>query len=206
MLHNPAPHATISDLRTEIEALHLQIQQLQADRTTVAQQKEVADDYKQSQVRFHTVFQNSPLGHKIITPDLIIRQANPALVAMLGCTHADQVEGRCIHDFAHPHYRADWHHLQEQLWTHKVPYFTLDTCLVRVDGSTLWCQVHSILFPDEGQELGYTTLIDTTEHTELQNSLQRLYDAQETVLHQVAHDVRNPLAHIKLAVALLRHD
>jgi two-component system sensor histidine kinase VicK len=56
----------------------------------------VAGDYEQSQVRFRTVFQNSPLGHKIIAPDLTIRQANPALVAMLGCTHADQVEGRRI--------------------------------------------------------------------------------------------------------------
>jgi two-component system sensor histidine kinase VicK len=157
-------------------------------------------------VRFRTVFQNSPLGHKIIAPDLTIRQANPALVAMLGFTRPDEVEGRRILDFSHPHYRFDWHHLQEQLWAYEMPYFTLDTCLVRVDGSLLWCQVHSILFLDAGQELGYTTLIDTTQHTELQASLKRLYDAQETVLHLVAHDVRNPLAHIKLAVDLLRRD
>jgi hypothetical protein len=32
---------------------------------------------------------------------------------MLGCTHADQVEGRRILDFAHPQYRADWRQLQE---------------------------------------------------------------------------------------------
>jgi two-component system sensor histidine kinase VicK len=125
---------------------------------------------------------------------------------MLGCTHPDQVEGRLILDFAHPQYRADWHQLQEQLWAYEMPYFTLDTCLVRVDGSTLWCQVHSILFADDGQELGYTTLIDTTKHTELQDSLRRLYESQETMLHLVAHDVRNPLAHIKLAVVLLRYD
>jgi two-component system sensor histidine kinase VicK len=87
-----------------------------------------------------------------------------------------------------------------------MPYFTLDTCLVRVDGSTLWCQVHSILFPDDGQELGYTTLIDTTAHTELHDSLQRLYESQETIMQLAAHDVRNPLAHIKLAVELLRQD
>jgi two-component system sensor histidine kinase VicK len=157
-------------------------------------------------VRFRTVFENSPLGQKIIAPDLTIRQANPALVTMLGLPHAKHVEGHRILDFAHPHYRADWHHLQEQLWTYKLPYFTLDTCLIRVDGSLLWCQVHSILFLDDEQTLGYTTLIDTTKHTELQASLKRLYDSQETILHLVAHDVRNPLAHIKMAVELLRRD
>jgi two-component system sensor histidine kinase VicK len=203
---NPAPNAELRDLRAELATLRAQIQQLHIDRATVAQQQQVADGQEQSLVRFHTVFKNSPLGQKIIASDLTIRQANPALVAMLGCLHAGEVEGRRILDFAHPHYRDDWQRLQEQLWTHKVPYFTLDTCLVRIDGSLLWCQVHSILFTDADQTLGYTTLIDTTKHTELQASLKRLYDSQETILHLVAHDVRNPLAHIKLAVELLRRD
>jgi len=30
-----------------------------------------------SQDRFHMVFENSPLGQKVIGPDLIIRQATP---------------------------------------------------------------------------------------------------------------------------------
>jgi two-component system sensor histidine kinase VicK len=206
MLPNSTPSAELTDLRAEVVALQAQLQQLQAAHTTPAPTPPMVDHDAQSQVRFRTVFENSPLGQKIIAPDLTICQANPALVAMLGCTHAEQVEGRRILEFAHPHYRADWHHLQQQLWTHKLPYFTLDTCLVRVDGSLLWCQVHSILFPDQDQTLGYTTLIDTTKHTELQASLKRLYDSQETILHLVAHDVRNPLAHIKLAVELLRRD
>jgi two-component system sensor histidine kinase VicK len=206
MPQHPAPTAELSDLRAEIEALNAQIRQLRADQAAMAQQQQAAYGYEQSQVRFRTVFENSPLGQKIITPDLTIRQANSALVAMLGFTHAEQVEGRRILEFAHPQYRADWHHLQKQLWTRELPYFTLDTCLVRVDGSLLWCQVHSILFADEAQTLGYTTLIDTTQHTELQASLKRLYDSQETILHLVAHDVRNPLAHIQLAVQLLRRD
>jgi two-component system sensor histidine kinase VicK len=201
----PAPNDELRALRAEIAALRAQLQQVPADPERVAPPPP-ADDYERSQVRFRTVFENSPLGQKIIAPDLTIRQANPALVTMLGFAHANQVEGHRILDFAHPHYRADWHHLQEQLWTHKLPYFTLDTCLVRVDGSLLWCQVHSILFLDDEQTLGYTTLIDTTKHTELQASLKRLYDSQETILHLVAHDVRNPLAHIKMAVELLRRD
>jgi two-component system sensor histidine kinase VicK len=199
MLPPPASNAALNALRAENEALHAQ---LQAERTAAASQQQEAAD----QVRFHTVFQNSPLAHKIIMPDLSICQANASLAAMLGYAHPEQVVGRRILDFVHPQYHANWHHLQEQLWAHKLPYFTLETCLSRTDGSFLWCQVHSILFLDKGQELGYTTLIDTTEHTQLQKSMQRLYDSQETVLHLVAHDIRNPLAHIKLATDLLRRD
>jgi two-component system sensor histidine kinase VicK len=201
---NLPPHAEPGGLRAENEALRAQLRQLQAEQAVAAEQQQRARADEQHRARFHTIFQNSPLGHKIIGPDLTIRQANPALVAMLGCAHAGQVEGRRILDFAHPAYRADWHHLQEELWAHRLPYFTLETCLIRVNGSSCWCQVHSILFPDQGQDLGYTTLIDTTAHHELQDSLRRLYEAQETILYLVAHDVRSPLAHIQLSVTLLR--
>lgn len=195
-----------NSLAAENQALRDRIRQLEAQQATTPTQPSADDSDAHSQARFRTVFENSPLGQKIIAPDLTIRQANAALVAMLGCTHRDQVEGRRILDFAHPQYRADWHHLQVQLWAHQLPYFTLETCLIRVDGTYFWCQVHSILFPDQGQDLGYTTLIDTTEHKELRASLQRLYDAQETILHLVAHDVRNSLAHVQLGVALLRQN
>ncbi len=203
---NHAPKAKSSSLRAENEALREQIKQLQADRKTKAKKKEKDDKYEQSQVRFRTVFENSPLAQKIINPDLLIRQANAALVAMLGLTRPDEVEGRRILEFTHPHYRADWHDLQERLWKHRIPNFTFDTCLVRADGSSFWCQVYSILFPDEGEELGYTTLIDTTEHKGLEASLKRLYDTQETVLHLVAHDLKTPIAHIQMLTELLRRD
>jgi two-component system sensor histidine kinase VicK len=199
---DPMRDVELGELRAEIEALRTQNQHLLARQAANASE----DRPEQSRTRFRTVFEHSPLGQKIINHDLTIRQANATLVAMLGCTHPEEVEGRRILDFAHPHFRADWHHLQEKLWAHKMPYFTQETCLVRVDGSSFWCQVYSILFMDEGQELGYTTLIDITAQKQLQDSLQRLYDAQETILHLVAHDVRNPLTHIQLAVQLLRSD
>ncbi|MFD2788075.1 PAS domain-containing sensor histidine kinase [Hymenobacter rubripertinctus] len=203
---NHAPKAKTKSLRAETEALRAQIKQLQADRTTVAKKKAKDDKYEQSQVRFRTVFENSPLGQKIINPDLTIRQANAALVDMLGLARRDEVEGRRIVDFAHPHYRADWDRLHERLWQHRIPSFTFETCLVRADGSSFWCQVHSILFPDDGHELGYTTLIDTTEHKDLEASLKRLYDTQEAIMHLVAHDLKTPIAHIQMLTELLHRD
>ncbi|MGI4871984.1 MAG: hypothetical protein ACRYFX_12500 [Janthinobacterium lividum] len=57
---------------------------------------------------------------------------------MLGLTSFDELVGRKILDFAHPDFRADWHRLQQELWAHKTPYFVLETCLLRPDGTSFW--------------------------------------------------------------------
>ena len=161
------------------------------------------DRYEQSQVRFRTVFENAPLGQKIITPDLTIRQANPAVVKMLGCASVADLVGRKIMEFAHPDYRDDWQFLQERLWKHKMPSFTLETCMIRVDGSSFWCQVHSVLFPDEDGEMGYTILEDISDRKDLEANLKRVYDAQETILHLASHDLKAPIGHVQLLTDLL---
>jgi two-component system sensor histidine kinase VicK len=156
-----------------------------------------------SESRFHTVFNHSPFGNKIIDAELTIHQANPAVLAMLGLTRLDELVGHKIVEFSHPDYTQEWKKLQEELWGHKTPYFILETCLVRQSGSTFWCQVTSVLFADEAGELGYTTLEDITPRKELEEKNKRLYEAQQTILHLVAHDVKAPIANIQLLVDLL---
>ena len=203
---HPAPVAGSQDLRAENEALRERIQQLEAAQDAAAWQKARDERYEQSQARFRAVFENSPLGQKIITSDLVIREANPALAAMLGCADAQAVVGRRIMEFAHPHFRLDWTHLQERLWAHRIAGFSFETCLVRADGSSFWCQVYSVLFCDGEEELGYTTLIDISAQKELEDSLKRVSDSQETMVQLVAHDLKAPIANIQLLGELLRRE
>jgi two-component system sensor histidine kinase VicK len=196
--NHPSLQAGNDALRAENHQLH--------ERLTTAKASDQTTRYEQSQVRFRTVFENAPLGQKIITPDLTIRQANQAVVAMLGFTRPTELIGRKIIEFAHPNYRADWQQLQQRLWEHKTPAFSLETCLVRPDGSSFWCQVHSVLFPDEGGELGYTILEDISDRKGLEAKLQRVYDAQETILHLATHDLKGPIAHIELLTDLLQRE
>jgi len=191
-------------LEEQNKALREEIQQLRAGRAEAQLQQDNSDAHQQRQVRFRTVFENSPFGQKIITPDLTIRQANQAVAKMLGCSCPQDLVGRQIMEFAHPDYQDDWRFLQERLWAHKLPHFSLETCLVRCDGSSFWCQVTSIRFPDAGEELGYTLLEDISERKALELSLKRLYDAQETILHLVTHDLKTPIAHIQLLADLLQ--
>ncbi|MBC6992363.1 PAS domain-containing sensor histidine kinase [Hymenobacter sp. BT491] len=187
-------------LAAENQALRAEVRHLRA------QQAAPPDAEAPSQARFRTVFENSPLGQKIITADLTIRQANRAVVHMLGFTRTDELVGRKIREFAHPDFQADWQELQQRLWEHQLPAFTLETCLVRADGSSFWCQVHSVLFPDADGELGYTILEDISARKSLEAKLKRLYDAQETILQLATHDLKAPIAQIELLADLLQRE
>jgi two-component system sensor histidine kinase VicK len=200
----PLPTEENLSLEAQNAALREENQQLRAGRAVAQTQQAASDDREQQQARFYTIFENSPFGQKIITPDLVIQQANRAVVQMLGLTHLEDVVGHRILEFAHPDYQDDWRFLQNRLWTNKLPSFTLETRLVSADGTSFWCQVTSIRFRDGEQELGYTQLEDISERKALELSLKRVYDAQETILHLVAHDVRAPIGHIQLLADLLQ--
>jgi two-component system sensor histidine kinase VicK len=201
-----APHSPPeSSLQAENEALRAENRQLREQHSR-SEDADPNQRYEQSQARFRTVFENAPLGQKIITPDLTIRQVNQAVVTMLGFTSPEELIGRKIIEFAHPDHRADWQELQKRLWEHKMPAFTLETCMVRNDGTSFWCQVHSVLFPDEGGELGYTILEDISDRKNLEAKLKRVYDAQETILQLATHDLKGPIAHIELLTDLLQRE
>ncbi|WP_046245330.1 PAS domain-containing sensor histidine kinase [Hymenobacter terrenus] len=198
------PSTAYHSLKTELRSVRAELEWMRTERVDKAEHQALADRYADSQDRFRTVFENSPLGQKIITPDLVIRQANRAVLDMLGCAELEDVVGHKIQEFAHPDHQEDWRFLQERLWAHKLPHFTLETCLVRIDGSSFWCQVTSMRFPDNGEELGFTQLEDISDRKALELSVKSIYDAQETIMHLVSHDLKTPIAHIQLLTDLLQ--
>ncbi|UOQ68942.1 sensor histidine kinase [Hymenobacter volaticus] len=173
-------------LEAQLQAAQAEVARLQAERNQHAAEHAEAERYRISQVRFRTVFEHSPLGHKIIDADLTIRQANAAVAALLGIASPLELVGRAIREFAHPDYAADWSRLQDALWAHHLPWFGLETCLVRPDGGLVWCRVTSVLFPDEQGELGYTTLEDI--------SARRTLEAQVQLYTQALEDANEDLA------------
>lgn len=206
MTSNSAKPASPGSQKEQIKSLQQKNVRLQKQKSAADEQQEVAERYERSQNRFRTVFENSPMGQKIIGSDLGIRQANQALATMLGLKNPGKLVGRRIIDFAHPDFVQDWEQLQQRLWDHKEPSFVLETFLVRHDKSSFWCQVTSVLFPDEEGELGYTTLEDITRRKELELANKHLYDNQETILQLAAHDLKSPIHNIEMITELLlRH-
>jgi len=170
----------------EIDVLHQQIDALKKEKI----------EYLESNDRFSAIFELSRLGNKIINRDLTILQVNQALVTLLGFENKEDIVGTKIFDYAPEDRRDDWKFLQEKLWANLTPSFSLETCLVRKDGSLIWCQVTSILIPENGDALGYTILEDVTEQHNLR-------EQREEFISIASHELKTPITSLKITTQLI---
>jgi len=171
---------------TDIELVQLELDELKRSNRALQQHHE----------RFLTIFERSRLGNKIIDKDLRILEVNMALVKLLGYDLKDEIIGTRIFDYAPADRRDDWKFLQEKLWSKLTPSFSLETCLLKKDGTLIWCQVTSILIPDNGETLGYTIIEDITEQHYLR--LQR-----EEFISVASHELKTPITNLKLTTQLM---
>ena len=146
--------------------------------------------------RFRTVFEYSRLAGKVISSDLTILEANSALVTLLGFAHKRDIVGTRILDYSPPDQQAHWQLLQKHLWERSTPFFILETCLIKKDGSLIWCKVTSILIPSQKGALGYTSIEDVTQQREL-----RLH--KEEFLSVASHELKTPITSLKANVQLM---
>ncbi|WP_177204907.1 sensor histidine kinase [Hymenobacter arizonensis] len=172
----PFSNASRSSLEEEIRALRAENKALRA----AAVRADAAADHQLHQARFRTVFEHSPLGMKIIGADLGIQDANTAVATLLGLDSPVEVLGHSILEYAHPDDWTHWRRLQQELWTHRRPWFALETRLLQPDGSHRWCRVTSVLLPGENGDLGYTSLEDISERRALEaQAAEKVREAQE---------------------------
>jgi PAS domain S-box-containing protein len=183
---------TIKSLKSENVILRKEIQRLKRAENSKAEQLV----YQESQMRFRTIFELSKLGNKIITSDLKINQINPAMVALLGYNHKEEIIGTQILDYSPKEYHAHWKLLQEHLWEKATPSFSLETVLIKKNKTLIWVNVTSILFPDQGHNLGYTIIQDITEQHALK--LQK-----EEFIAIASHELKTPITSLKAVLQLL---
>jgi PAS domain S-box-containing protein len=148
------------------------------------------------QDRFRNIFEYSRLANKVIGPDLIILQVNPALVTLLGYNTKEDIVGTRILDYSPPGHHAHWKLLQEHLWERETPFFSLETSLIKRDGTLIWCQVTSILFPDKKGTLGYSTIEDITERRQF-----KLH--KEEFISVASHELKTPITSLKSNLQLI---
>ena len=187
---------TVASLLLENQSLKHEIISLKSSGAFAQVEKDEQQTYQDTQDRFRTVFENSRLGNKIISPSLQILQVNMAMVHLLGCETKAEILGKKIIDFSPADFHKDWQFLQEKLWQHTSPSFSLETCLRRKDGLTVWCQVTSILFPDHDQTLGYTIIEDITEKRELRAQ-------REQFISVASHELKTPITSLRATIQLI---
>ena len=192
---------TIAQMELDIKHLETQISDCEK---LIERNRVLEEQHNKSQLRFKTIFEKSQLGNKILAEDLSILEVNEAFINLLGYESERDIINRKVIEFAHPDFIEHWHELQVALWQHKIPSFSLDTCLLKKDGAVIWCRVTSILFEDEDRTFGYTILENINDRKVLELKAERLYKAQEIVVNMVAHDLKSPLNTIQQLSAIIR--
>ncbi|QXV63685.1 PAS domain S-box protein [Mucilaginibacter sp. 21P] len=165
------PQEEINDLKKELEIL------------------------KSQQNRFKTIFETSDVAQKIIDKDLKIMEANQAMADLLGYS-LQELLGTEIMTYTHADFKERWQQLQVALWHRELPKFRLEACLLKKDGTEVWCIIHTILFTNDGKTFGYTLLEDITSRKQLERH-------KDQFVSVVAHELRTPLTTIKSQSQLL---
>jgi PAS domain S-box-containing protein len=132
--------------------------------------------FEECEERFNKIFELTSAPSKVIDPQLRIVRVNQAIVDLMGYSK-EEIEGTRILEYACPEYVKHWHELQEALWSRELPFFKLDACLFRKDGSVVWVNVTTILFKDHGETFGFTVFDDITYRKEFEESEKKLKEA-----------------------------
>lgn len=152
---------------------------------------------------------------------------NERLLEILGYEESELL-GNQILKFTHPDFVNEWEKLRKELWcqSNSRSSFSIDTCLIRKNGTVVWCHVTSILFEDNGNRLGYTVVEDVSdrkeaeyikeelakrehllalkdqEHKNQRNLLETVILTQEAERERIAEQLHNGLGQMLYAVKL----
>lgn len=109
----------------------------------------------ESEVRFQRVFDESPVGTVLVSPDLELTmlRINPAFARMLGY-EIDELLGRPLLEVSHPDDLAKEVELGLQLLAGEISDYSFEKRLIRSDGGLLLCRATATLVQDdEGRPL-----------------------------------------------------
>lgn len=92
---------------------------------------------RESEQRWHRVFEESPVGKIVIGKDLRFQDVNQALCDMLGYTR-DELVGRTLADVTHPDDVEEDQRLVRRLFEGEMPGYAMEKRYITRDGRTVW--------------------------------------------------------------------
>ena len=137
--------------------------------------KQANEALKKSEELFRKIFDNSPLGMALVTPDFRFFSVNPTWVSMTGYSEQELLK-MSFRDITHPDYIAgDMEHIRE-LVAGKIPVYQTEKRYIRKDGSILWGFIRVTAIRDEHGTMRHfvTQIEEITERKQAVDALKEL--------------------------------
>ena len=170
----------------------------------ISERKAAEEALRRSEQRFRSVFQFAGTGIAITDLDGTFLQCNPAYEAIIGFTEAE-LRVVTFSELVHTDDRAANMRALAALRAGNVPHVEIENRYVRKDGTPVW--VHkfvALLYDAAGRPANLMALVtDVTGQRQLNEAQQEAMRQKDAFIAVLAHELRNPLAPIRTAVALL---
>jgi len=133
---------------------------------------EAEEALRESEEQFRKIFENSPIGMALSTPNFRFISVNPAMVSITGYTQEELLQ-LSFKDITHPdHLGGDMEYIQE-LAEEKIPVYATEKRYIRKDGSIIWGLLKVTTIRDQQGILRYfaAQIEDITERKKVEAAL-----------------------------------
>lgn len=175
----------------------------------ITERKQAEQALRESEARYRTVADLSPMGIIVSTNEGIIIYCNRAAARMLGASEPEQIIGKQSRDFTLPESHPIQQKRREVLRTGQ-PVEPQEYLYRQLDGSLIEGEARATPIPYEGQLAVLSIIQDITERKRLEwQRLELALERERTGLlkrfidEAAAHDLRTPLTIMRTSVYLL---
>jgi two-component system NtrC family sensor kinase len=167
---------------------------------------------KESESRFRKVFESSPVGILLASPDFRFMKSNPAASRIFGYPE-NALRGLTFKDITHPDDLGRDIKQIERLTSRKISVYRTEKRYVRKDGKVIWGLISVSAIRDEnGNLLHYLAIVDDItdqkrDEVELRLSKEKVEDMsrmRERFMADIAHELKTPLSVILLNLDLMK--
>lgn len=169
----------------------------------ITARKENEENLRFSEEKYRRLFEGSPIGIALVSPDYRMAETNPAFCRMLGYS-TEEMAGKTFPDITHPEDRDTDLSQAGKLFSGEIPSYSMEKRYIRKDGSTFWIKLHGSVVRDRDNHpmygLGMVEDIDKTKRAE---TIRLAHEAAQknALVREVHHRIKN---HLQGVVGLLR--